>query len=209
MLFCPAFAHPTVMMKTALVKLEHYNSAWEKAEDYDLWERAVRAGWLMTNVPEVLLCYRLHEQQISTATVAEQQRQSQKIRRRYWEFVARSMAIRPEWIDEVMKIREPSASAPNMDFVDLAFSKLLQHHQGEEQYLLFEHVTYWYFLVSTRCPNIVAHWSRLNRHFGRGFAVTTKLRLWLLSVLHIDSDSPCFSGLKKIYLYCAALNERF
>jgi glycosyltransferase involved in cell wall biosynthesis len=209
MLFGPGFAHPTVMMKTALVILERYNSAWEKAEDYDLWERAVRSGWLMTNVPEVLLFYRLHEQQISAATVIEQQRQSQKIRRRFWEFAASSMEIRPEWIDEVMKIREPFASTPNMDFVDLAFTRLLQHHQGEELELLFEHVTYWYFLVGSKCPNIVARWSRLNKLFGCGFAFTTKLRLWLLSVLQIDSDGRCFSWLKKIYLYCVALNEKF
>jgi glycosyltransferase involved in cell wall biosynthesis len=209
MLFCPAFAHPTVMMKTALVKLEYYDSAWEKAEDYDLWERAVRAGWLMANVPEVLLYYRLHEQQISAITVIEQQRQSQKIRRRYWEFAGSSMGIKSEWIDEVMKIREPSALAPNMDYVDFAFIKLLQHQQGEEQVLLFEQVTYWYFLVGGKCSSIVTRWSQLNKQFGSGFAFTTKLRLWLISVLHIDSDSRYFNHFKKIYLYYAALHEKF
>jgi glycosyltransferase involved in cell wall biosynthesis len=209
MLFSPGFAHPTVMMKAALVKLERYDSAWENAEDYDLWERAVRAGWKMTNVPEVLLCYRLHEQQVSKATIVEQQQKSQKIRRRYWEFAGNSLGIKSEWRDEVMKIREPSASISNMDYVDLAFTRLLQHHHGEEQKLLFEHVTYWYFLVGSQCPNIVSRWSQLNKQFGNGFALAIKLRLWLLCILHIDSNSRCFNYLKKLYLYYTALHEKF
>jgi small subunit ribosomal protein S21 len=40
MLFCSPLAHPTVMVRTSLVKQLRYDKAWEKAEDYDLWVRA-------------------------------------------------------------------------------------------------------------------------------------------------------------------------
>jgi glycosyltransferase involved in cell wall biosynthesis len=80
LLFGSAFAHPTVMMRTAFAKQLLYNTCFEKCDDYDLWERAARAGWVMTNVPEVLLRYRLHESQISTKSAHEQQRLTQIVR---------------------------------------------------------------------------------------------------------------------------------
>ena len=67
LLFGSMFAQPTVMMKTKLVKQLWYDKNWRVAEDYDLWERAARAGWIMTNVPEVLLLYRQHGEQIIPA----------------------------------------------------------------------------------------------------------------------------------------------
>src|SRR6185369_10026020 len=130
LLFRSPFAHPTVMMKTVLVKKLRYDKAWEKAEDYDLWERAARAGWMMTNVPEVLLLYRLHPTQITTHTSNQNQIFSQKIRQRYWEFVFDSIQLNSKWIPEVMKIRDPSSPKPNMDYVNAAFCELLQRTHG-------------------------------------------------------------------------------
>jgi len=208
LLFMPAFAHPAVMMKTALIKQLYYDSAWENTEDYDLWVRAAMAGCRMTNVPEVLLCYRQHVTQMSSSIATQQQANTQKIRRRYWEFLADSIEIKPEWIDEVMKIREPSAFKPNMDMVDFAFTALLQHHQGEARAVIFDHVTRLYFRVAGDCPDAVVRWSRLNKIFGSGFAFGTKCKLWLLNVLHIDANSLLFNQLKKIYFYCVAHHEK-
>jgi glycosyltransferase involved in cell wall biosynthesis len=74
LLFCSPFAHPTVMMRSSLARGLRYDKAWEMAEDYDFWERAAEAGWRMTNVPEVLLMYRVHAAQISTLSNDRQQR---------------------------------------------------------------------------------------------------------------------------------------
>src|SRR6266568_274661 len=81
LLFGAPFAHPSVMMKTALVRRLRYDKAWEKAEDYDLWERAAHAGWQMTNVQEVLLLYRQHATQITTHASNQNHMLTQKIRR--------------------------------------------------------------------------------------------------------------------------------
>lgn len=63
---CP-FAHPSVMLKKqALLKLgEVYRSDYKHAEDYDLWSRLVFTGH-SKNIPEALLYYREHDQQVST-----------------------------------------------------------------------------------------------------------------------------------------------
>lgn len=209
LLFGSVFAHPSVIMRTALVRQLHYDNRFEKAEDYDLWERVAHADWKMVNVPEVLLLYRLHEQQMSTAFALEQQKLTQQIRRRHWLFLADSMDIKPEWIDEVMKIREPSVSSPNMDIVDCVFNKLLQHHHGEARIVIFDHVTRLYFRVAANCPDIVARWSRLNKNFGNDLGFKIKCRLWILNILRIDSDRNLFNSLKKFYFYCVVRYEEF
>jgi hypothetical protein len=208
LLFGSPFAHPTVVVKTTLAKQLHYDSVWENVEDYDFWERAARAGSLMTNVPEVLLWYRQHPLQISSKAATQQQINAQKIRRRCWEHLADTVKIQPEWIDEVIKIREPSSPNPNMDYVDFAFTELLQNLNGEALEIVFDHVTRLYFRTAAKCPDIVTRWGQLNKSFGYGFALETKLKLWLLSILHINSDSLFFNYLKKIYFYGIAYNEK-
>lgn len=200
MLFSTPFAHPTVMMRAELVKRLNYDKTWEKCEDYDLWERAARAGWQMTNVPETLLLYRQHDSQISTSAFAYQQLLTQKIRRRYWEFICDPMKLRKEWIDEVLKLRELYPPKSNMDDVDSALNELLQRNVGEARATIFDHVTRLYFRAAVNCPNAAARWGKLNQKFGDGFALGTKLKLWFLSMLRIRPDSLLFKIMKNINL---------
>lgn len=204
MLFCSPFAHPTVMMRTVLVKQLRYDSAWEKAEDYDLWQRAAEAGWKMTNVPEVLLLYRVHTAQISTKTAPLQQQLGQGIRRRYWEFMSHSMQLNQTRIDESLKIFDPSLFDIDMDAVDVSFTELLQHSHGESRDVIFSHVTRLYLSVASSCPNIVSRWEALNRRFGKDWGGTTKFKLWLFRLLRIRTNGYLFKQLKKIYIWRAS-----
>jgi len=204
MLFCSPFAHPTVMMRTALVKQLRYDSAWEKAEDYDLWERTAEAGWKMTNVPEVLLLYRVHIAQISTRTADQQQQLGQEIRRRYWEFVFHSFRLNRKWIDEDLKMFESSLLDVDMDAVDASFTGLLQHSHGESRNVIFNHATRLYFRAAASCPNIVSSWVKLNREFGEGWGGATKFKLWLFRWLRIRADGDLFKQLKKLYVWRAS-----
>ena len=207
LLFASAFAHPTVMMKTALIKQLYYDSAWENAEDYDLWVRAARAGWLMTNIPEPLLHYRQHGSQMSNCASEKQRKHTQKIRQRHWEFLTASMNIRPEWIDEVIKIREPFFSHCDMDAVDSVFITLLLQYRGEARVVLFDHITRLYIHVAAHCPNVVRRWSQLNKIFDNNFAFGIKVKLWLLNVLQVDANSQLFNQLKKLYFYCVSFYQ--
>ncbi|WP_052166422.1 glycosyltransferase family 2 protein [Methylobacter tundripaludum] len=204
MLFCSPFAHPAVIMRASLVKRLGYDKRWEKAEDYDLWERAAEAGWKMANVPEVLLSYRVHAEQISTLTANRQQQLTQDIRRRYGAFVSHSMRLNQSWIDEVLKISESSLSGLDMDAVDAAFTGLLQQSHGEARDVVFDHATRLYFRAAADCPNIVSRWSKLNREFGEGFKVATKLQLWLFRLLQVRADGALFKQLKRIYIWRAS-----
>ena len=195
---CP-FAHPTVMMKSELARQLRYDDAWETCQDYDLWERAARAKWQMTNVPEVLLLYRQHEAQISAAKSAKQQDLTQKIRRRYGQFLSESMRLNKDLIDEVLKLREPSPQVANMDDVDSAFIELLKHNRGEARATVLDHATRLYFRGAANCPSIAVRWHKLNQGFGRGLGLDTIIMLKLLSVSRCGPESRIFQNLRR---YC-------
>ena len=201
MLFSTPFAHPTVMIKRELIKQLRYENAWEKCEDYDLWERAANAGLKMTNVPEVLLLYRQHGTQISTNAALYQQLLTQKIRRRYWTFIFDSMKLEKKWIDDVLNLREPSPSKSDMDHVDAAFLELLQCAEGEAQTTIFDHATRLYFRAAAECPDIVLRWIKLNQLFGQGLALSTILELKFLSVFRFSPQSNIFKNLKRLFFY--------
>lgn len=60
-------AHPTIMMRGDKVKaLGGYRSPLKAAEDFDLWLRMAETGDL-ANLPEPLLRYRIHPDQVSAA----------------------------------------------------------------------------------------------------------------------------------------------
>lgn len=198
LLFGSAFAHPSVMMKTELVKKLRYDKAWEKCEDYDLWERAARAGWKMTNIPEVLLHYRLHSNQISSNASLQQQSLTQKIRHRYGQFFFDKSHLNKQWIDEVLKLREPIPAVTNMDMVDDAFDRLLQITKGEARDVVFDHMTRLYFRAAPNYINIAFRWQKLSYQNGFGIYFLTIFKLVFLSIFKISPKSSFFQNLKKV-----------
>ena len=66
-------AHPTVMFRRMLFAAHglRYSQDFAHAEDYELWTRAAEVTAL-ANLPEVLLRYRQHAEQVSAAKAAKQ-----------------------------------------------------------------------------------------------------------------------------------------
>lgn len=201
LIFGTPLGHSSVIMKTELIKQLRYNKAWKACEDYDLWERVAHTEWRMTNVPEILLLIRQHKAQISTTKFLLQHQGSQKIRRRYLEYIFDLMKLEKEWIDDMLKLYEPSTSKPNMNIVDSVFSELLKKNHEEVRTAIFEHATGLYFRAAANCPDIVSRWSKLNKDYGVGIGAGVKVKLWLLSVFRIHYDRTLFNNLKRLYLY--------
>lgn len=204
MLFESPFAHPAVMMRTTSVRTLGYDKVFEKAEDYDLWERAAESGWKMANEPEVLLMYRVHAAQISTKTAGLQQQQAHKICRRSWQFVSNSMQLNPHGVEQVLKLLELTLLEIDMDAVDALFTELLQRNSGEARDVIFDHMTRLYYRMAASCPNIVSRWSKLSRESGYGLGVGTRLRLSLFHWMRIRIDGASFKLLKKLYIWKAS-----
>jgi glycosyltransferase involved in cell wall biosynthesis len=201
MLFCSPFAHPAVMMRTELVKHLRYNVACEKAEDYDLWERAAEAGWKMTNVQDVLLLYRVHATQISSKAAVVQQQVSLQIQRRYWEHIFNIKRLDLRGINEVLKIGESAKSLPNMDLVDTALAGLIQRCDGEAREAILNNITRLYYMAAADCPDIVKRWEKFFPEAGLRETLLIKVKLWLLNRFHIRPESRLFKRLKNLYLF--------
>ena len=81
LLFESVLAHPSVMIRRDVFERHGlaYDSAMPHAEDYDLWVRAARVTKL-ANVPQVLLRYREHAQQVVRKHDAVKRQTARRIR---------------------------------------------------------------------------------------------------------------------------------
>jgi len=79
--FCP-LAHPALMFRRELLDrgLIRYDDAFRHAEDYHLWSRLLRQV-KAANLPQVVLDYRLHAQQVSSDSSDKQYAASLRVRR--------------------------------------------------------------------------------------------------------------------------------
>ena len=65
-------AHPTVMMRRDAIRaVKGYRKAFLHAEDYDLWLRMAER-YDLANLPDILLSYRIHPNQVSFRRVEQQ-----------------------------------------------------------------------------------------------------------------------------------------
>lgn len=200
MLFGSPFAHPTVMMRTELVKQLRYDPAWHGAEDYDLWERAVAAGWSMTNVPEVLLSYRQHASQISMAKRSHQIELTQQIQKRYCAQKRDEFSISEKACVEMLKIRQLGEVEVQMDAVDEAMKGMLAPLHGEALQIGLFYSYRLYLLAAHRRVGVTDRWRELCRSVGVPVRAKELFKLRLIQALGARPDGRLFASLKRLYL---------
>jgi glycosyltransferase involved in cell wall biosynthesis len=200
MLFKSPFVHPSVMMRGALIKQLRYDKSAEKAEDYDLWTRAARSGWVMSNVPEVLLLYRKHASQISAKSSVIQQSIREKVQRRYWAYVAESMQLEQRAAQEVLGLIN-SCEKLDLNLVDATMESLLRRSEGEARTAIMDNLSLFYMRVGADYPDLGARWARLNRQFGSGFALGTRCKFWFARFFRVRYGSDLFNCMKKLYSF--------
>lgn len=65
--------HPTVIFRKSIIhKFGGYDASLRAAQDYDLWLRLNSVGIKLDNLPEVLLRYRIHSQNVTKSNRADQ-----------------------------------------------------------------------------------------------------------------------------------------
>jgi len=84
MLFGCPLIHPSTMGRTSAFRYLKYDYDFEGAEDYDLWVRAAIEGFTFTNVPKVLIKYRVHNSQMTNKFALTQKNLSGKVKEKYW-----------------------------------------------------------------------------------------------------------------------------
>lgn len=83
MLLRPVLAHPSFIMRGELIREYgfRYDESFRSAQDYDFAQR-VSEQFRIGIVPEVLLCYRTHKEQVSSRSTTEQYGNADRVRDR-------------------------------------------------------------------------------------------------------------------------------
>jgi glycosyltransferase involved in cell wall biosynthesis len=115
---CP-FAHPTVIIRSTVIKSLRYGKSYDGAEDYDLWVRMAHRGLKMTNFPGPLLYYRIHKQQFTMKLTGEKKFMVASIRGRYWRLSGAPLKLITASFDPSLA-NNPPRSADHL-FVDDLF----------------------------------------------------------------------------------------
>ncbi len=74
-------AHPTVMMRANWLRRMPEIYRYNEAGDYDLWAQMILAGALADNLPEPLVRYRIHPDQVSVVRSVEQAKIADQVAR--------------------------------------------------------------------------------------------------------------------------------
>lgn len=106
LMFRSAFAHPTVFIKREIAAKMPYSKEFTYSEDYELWTRMALNKESMTNLPENVLLYRIHEQQVSQKKRDIQTDVRVEITRQYWQnsSYSKDLEFLPCLVDEREKI---------------------------------------------------------------------------------------------------------
>lgn len=64
LMFSPSFIHPSMMIRSEVLKQNKYDEAYKHVEDYDLWCRIAKLG-KVANIEDELLQYRWHDSNVS------------------------------------------------------------------------------------------------------------------------------------------------
>lgn len=88
LLFIPCFCHPTAMMRAEVFRMHpfRYSTDYLHAEDYELWIRLLRNGFKIGNLPQVLLRYRLHGENIGVTKKSAQLATTMKLQVSQFEY---------------------------------------------------------------------------------------------------------------------------
>jgi len=127
-------AHPTVMFRRALFAHHglRYSYEYPHAEDFELWTRAAQVTEL-ANLPEVLLRYRRHDEQVSNVKKARQDESVKKILLRQLRRIhANTTEEEREAHVAIVSNRMPDATGVKVDYVESWLRELVRRNDLAE-----------------------------------------------------------------------------
>jgi hypothetical protein len=200
MLFKCPFAHPSVMMKTELIKKLRYDCAWEKAEDYELWTRAAISGWRMTNVQEVLLHYRRHSQQISSATVVTQKKITAQIQELYSINFAGEFGINGDDLKQFVTFGRSRGAINVIKFQEVLVG-LLEQSSKETKTAVSHGVARICYRGIVQHPDAVKMLINLLEKYDVKISLWVRFQLMVVRLFRINFDTPTFNNLVKLHSF--------
>jgi len=128
LLFKSSFVHPSVMFKKEVFNSLKYSNSFRHAEDYYLWIQMVSSGMRLGNIPEYLLQYREHSEQVSITNNIAQQNISNIVRSQHLNFILQSIGINADEFSALVKNFHSLETLPDLGCA--MFLKVYERLQG-------------------------------------------------------------------------------
>ena len=181
LLFKNPLVHPAVIMRAHLARALKYDQDFEGAEDYDFWVRACLYGANFTNIPKVLLRYRHHSSQISSASKVKQAFVSDSIRRKYWHQLLSKNNINNLGASETLEaLCIDHKSELNFNEISKFLNNLLIKCGGEEHSVALLNIQSLYLNYCIENPSLF--WRIWELRYGMGLHVTSNIFIKMILV---------------------------
>ena len=199
LLFENPLAHPAVTGRAECFRELGYRDAYSLAEDYDLWQRAVAAGWRLGNVPEEVLYHRVHTDQLSMRSAVDQRKACERVRIRHWAYRLPDAPTR----DSAEATRVTTIDAEDPDDLLQGFEALLGGAEGETVDVLVAGMFGIWCRIASRHPRVIRHHAvclRAARHIRRRpFDLPVLLLLVLLRASPGDDRYRAMQRIRAIF----------
>jgi hypothetical protein len=146
LMFYSPLAHPSVVIRKTLFDNYSYTEEFNKAEDYYLWYQ-VKNSFKLANLPEVLLKYRLHAEQMGSIYDNTQLKLSNRIRLKG----LNDFGIIPT--KKEIEIHEAISRYQKVNFNEAEYWLEKLYNQNIENHL-FEHIAFENFISKKWWQNV-------------------------------------------------------
>lgn len=196
-LFHTPFAHPALVARRVALLAVRYDNQCLHAEDYDCWQRAWAAGYKLTNVPAIVLRYRMHDRQISSKHRDQSRATADRVRRRHWTALAPELTSGA--IEEVLAVIGHNRGR-TAELVPV-FQKLLSRYDGEARQTLLFNIYRTFCGVAGKDKRAPYSWWILIVSSGPAVNYRNLMRLMVLasiSLLHLNSGGVWFRRAQRL-----------
>lgn len=190
MIFFNCFAHPSMMIRKKVFSRLKYNN--EVAEDYQLWCNAIAIGFRAGNVPEVLLKYREHAQQITKNKAAELEDSAKRITK---DFTSKLGSAELKISQNVERL---ILEGDRKLFLTISEQlKQLIISYGANSTTHADILLWLYNKCQPKTPLLYYQYRTLTRN--RNTNSYNEMKLFLKSFLYIPAESRSFNIIQKVY----------
>lgn len=200
MLFTCPLVHPSVIMRTEVVRRIQYDETGWEAEDYDFWERSAELGLHFTSCPEMLLRYRVHPSQISSSSSRRQNELTMKVQSRYWNFLLPKFEVPPKIIDEIVGARWRPDQLHNIVIFNATLVDLWSNHFPTKAKNMAVHAKRIYFFIAPYHDEAYKAWILLNTSLGLKAKKIDIAIIWLIGFWKINLRSRIIHWLRVFYI---------
>jgi len=136
MLFYCAVAHPSVILRKEMIKRHglYFDQSYVRAEDYELWVRALLDNVQFANYPEMLVRYRLRPDLTRTKLGRDQLATASRVRRNQLAYMGFATQDEDLWIHEAIATCQITPDKANLGKAEKWLMKLREKNKEGKNY---------------------------------------------------------------------------